>query len=608
MVALAIGVLALAGCTTPSATAQGADAGGEAEAAGTSVNPASGGPYPGDLTLPERNDPWPGPETFRIGNAVSAINYWMTAWMLNDVFKMAGFEAEIGDTDQSKLWVPVIEGQWRMEDRDLVRTDELGWATSMELSNGRRAERLATVVMGGAELPGQFPAGRYTVTWDGAGRLSADGVRRAEEGENELVYEYDGSSTVILYIEETDPRGTGDYVRNISMLRPDAVAGETFNPVYLDYLKPFSVIRPLHFLGDQLTYGPPIAWEDRKPHGYSHWGGAMGAPYEVAVDLANESVSDLWLNIPIGADDHYVRELAELTLERLDSNRRLYLELGNELWNFAFPYQMGRDRALEYARRRWPGVLGTVRPYSDGDPVHENMMIYSWQGVRTLEVGAIFREVWGDEADRLVTVLAGQIGGSHPYWAPSRDLLGCPVAVAEEGVEPCGFGVDAFAVAPYVGEAEGEIEFDRSAPEAFLGEAVSYVRGRGEWGAEAAEPGLRYAVRNDRALAEEYDLPLVAYEGGHHFVGSSYTRDVIAVHPMMRELYDALFSVWQEEGGGLFVHLHGVIPRGQNEPGTEPGYFESENFGIKELQTQTRVEAPKWDAVLRRMEMIGQLR
>ena len=593
--------LVLAGCTTGSVAGQSKEGG---EGAAASVTRRA---YPGGLTLPERNDSWPGPDTFRIGNAVSAVNYWMTAWMLNDVFRMAGFEAEIGDTDPGELWVPVIEGEWRMDLRDLVQTDELGWATSLELADGRRVGRLATIVMGGAEVPGQFPEGRYTVTWEGSGALSADGVRLVEQAENTLVYEYGGSSTVVLYLEETDPRGTGDYVRNISMLRPDAVAGETFHRAYLDYLRPFSVIRPLHFLGDQLTYGPPIPWEDRKPLSYSHWGGALGAPYEVAIDLANESVSDLWLNIPIGADDHYVRELAGLTLERLDPNRRLYLELGNELWNFAYPYQMGRERALEYAQRRWPGVLGTVRPYSDGDPVHENMMIYSWLGARTLEIRSIFEEVWEADSDRLVTVLAGQIGGSHPAWAPSRDLLECPVATAEEGVEPCGLGVDAFAVAPYVSEFEGEVEFDRSDPESFFRDAIAYVRGEGRWGQDAAEQGLRYAIRNDRALAREYDLPLVAYEGGQHFTGSSYTRDVIAVHPRMRELYDALFSVWQEEGGGLFVHLHGVIPRGRNEPGTEPGYFESENFGIKEMQTQTRAEAPKWDAVLRRMEMIGQV-
>ncbi|MFW6288643.1 MAG: hypothetical protein ACOC2Q_02580, partial [Spirochaetota bacterium] len=156
--AVAIVITALlASCTTGPLAAQ---SGGDA-----SSNAAPRPEYPGSLSLPDREHTWPGPETFRIGNAVSAINYWMTAWMLNDVFKMAGFEAEIGDTEPSALWVPVVGGEWRMELRSLIQTDELGWATSMELANRMRADRLATIVMGGAELPGQFPAGRYTVTW-----------------------------------------------------------------------------------------------------------------------------------------------------------------------------------------------------------------------------------------------------------------------------------------------------------------------------------------------------------------------------------------------------------------------------------------------------------
>jgi hypothetical protein len=167
--------------------------------------------------------------------------------------------------------------------------------------------------------------------------------------------------------------------------------------------------------------------------------------------------------------------------------------------------------------------------------------------------------------------------------------------------------VDAFAVAPYVGEHEGEVEFSRNSPQAFLRDAIAYIRGEAPWDERATEQGLRYAVRNDQALAEEYGLPLVAYEGGQHFIGSRFTRDVVNEHPLLRDLYDALFSVWQEEGGGLFVHLHGVVPRGQSEPGEEPTYFQSENFGIKELQTLTRAEAPKWDAVLSWMERVGQV-
>lgn len=56
--------------------------------------------------------------------------------------------------------------------------------------------------------------------------------------------------------------------------------------------------------------------------------------------------------------------------------------------------------------------------------------------------------------------------------------------------------------------------------------------------------------------------------------------------------------MWQEEDGGLFVHLHGILPRGSNEDGTEPTYFESENFGLKETQQQTENEAPRYHAVM----------
>jgi hypothetical protein len=600
LTALAL-VIAVTGCATSAAVGSG-----------VGVSRRVGDVRPGrttaPLALPERNASWPGPAVFRIGNAISPLNYWMTAWTLNDVFKMTGWETEIGDTSPSSAWVPIVNSQWETERTGQVRVDEHGWPTSMLLHDGRRADRLAAIVMGAAELHGQFPAGRYTLTYDGSGRIEVDGATVAEERAGRMVLEYDGSATLILYVTETDPEETGDYLRNISILRPDAVAGETFTRAYIDYLSPFSVIRPLHFFGDQLTYGPRIGWEDRKPLDYSHWGGSLGGPYEVAMDLANESVSDLWINIPIAADDRFVRELARLAHERLDSNRKVYIELGNELWNYADPYTRGRRYALEQARELWPDIEGTVQPYSYGDPVSEPMMIYSWQGMRTVQIARIVRKVWAGDADRVVVVAAGQTGASAPHYHPSRYLLESPVYVGEEGGEPCGTQIDAFAVAPYIGEEEGAIEFERSSPEAFLRDAIEYVRGEGRWGEHTAEPGMRYQIRSDAALAAEFGLPLITYEGGQHFTGSRYTRDVINVHPMMRDLYEALLTVWQQEGGGLFVHYAGIIPRGRNEPGTEPSYYQSENFGIKELQTQTREEAPKWDGVLRVMERIGQVK
>ena len=589
-----------------------------ASGAGTGAVPDAGSGYkfpgvePGGSEFVEH----PHHSEFQIGNAVSPINYWMTAWMLNDIFKMAGFEAEIGNTEPSTLWVPVVEGQWRSDLRYEVPTDELGWATSMELPDGTSADSLMTIVAGGAELPDTFPAGSYRLVWRGNGEILIEGAELVEteasytpdeDGYYEAEVIWDGSTPLMLSILDTDPAASGDYIRDISILRPDAVAGERFNREYLAYLRPYTVIRPLHMTGDQLTYGPSIAWEDRKPENYSHWGGALGAPYEVVMDLANQSESDLWLIIPVAASDSFVRELARLALEELDSDRKLYIELGNELWNWSDPYALGREYALQQAVERWPDVLGEERAYTDGDPVDELMIVYSWQGTRTVEVANIFDQVWGAQSDRVVSVLAGQIGASHPFWFPSRFLLGTPVAVGEEGLPPAGEQVDAFAVAPYISEEEGVIEFSDASAEAFLDDARRYVRGEPPYGPDAPEPGMRYMIRSDRELAAEYGLPLISYEGGQHFTGSRFKRDEVNVSQAMYDLYRALYTTWREEGGGLFTHYAGIIPRGQNEPGTEPTYYQSENFGIKELQTQSPAEAPKWRATLDAMREAGQL-
>jgi hypothetical protein len=56
-------------------------------------------------------------------------------------------------------------------------------------------------------------------------------------------------------------------------------------------------------------------------------------------------------------------------------------------------------------------------------------------------------------------------------------------------------------------------------------------------------------------------------------------------------------------GGGIL----GVIETtGQGEPGEEPSYYQSENFGMKERQTQAPAEAPKWGAILETMVELGQ--
>ncbi|NRA30675.1 MAG: hypothetical protein HRU11_10490 [Parvularculaceae bacterium] len=549
----------------------------------------------------------PGPETFRIGNAVAPINYYSTAWTLNDIFKQAGFEDEIGVVQQSRAWHPIVAGEFGSPaQRSMTQVDEFGWPTSMSLSDGTVVDQMWSFVAGGLALPDILPSGVYEVRWEGEGELSVMGAEVVSASSSSLNVSYDGESELWLVMENTGGSQAGNHLRNITMMRPDATEG-TYHETYLDFIEPFSVIRPLHLIGEQSIYGPSFSWDQRKTEGYSHWGGAMGAPYEVAIEMANESNSDLWVNIPVAGSDAFFEQLAELTLARLDGEHRLYIELGNELWNGTEPYSLGAQYALEQAEARWPGVRGQVRPWSDGEEVNDAMFLFSWQGARTVEACAIFDRVWGDDADRLVCVISGQIGASAPFYFPNRFLLETPVYVGEEGATAAGDIVDAFAVAPYMSDVDVDgFEFDRTSAQTFFADATQWVRGEGRYSSGSEEEGLRLSIRYDRALADEFDLPLVAYEGGNHFVGSRFTRDTVSNHPLMYDLYRDLFDVWQEEGGGLFVHYGGILARGQQEDAGEPNYFESENFGIIERQLQPLADSPKLRAVLDVMEDVGQ--
>lgn len=553
----------------------------------------------------------PEPERFQIGNAVAPINYWMTAWTFNDLIKTAGWEIESEIFQHSQMWAPVFEGQYEFEAMPSVQTDDQGWATSMTLNDGRVASSLTTAVMLN-EIEAAYEHGIYTLRYEGEGSIEIEGAAVAATSIGQIEIDYSGGGGIFIHITDTDPQGTGDYLRNISLLRPNADPNQRFTTEYLEYLAPYAIIRPLHMTGDDQIYSTEIDWNNRKTEDNSHYGGSGGAPWEVIVDLANQSHSDLWVNIPIAADDSYIRNLAQLLLEELDSQRVLYIEFGNEIWNFAAPYVIGHNYAWDQARLRWPGVEGSSPDYNNGEEIYPNQMIYSWVGARLVEINTIFEDVWGEQAERFAVIASGQVGASVPFFDNSRIVLEAPVYVGEENGQMPANIVSALAIAPYIGdprqydEALSDQWFDRSSPEAYIGEAIYYVRGEGRFGEAAAEPGLRYEIRNDRALAAEYDLPLVAYEGGHHFIGSEFTRDEVAVHNNMYDLYRTFFDVWQEEAGGLFIHFHGIFPRGESEPGQEPNYFQSEHFGIKETQMQTEAEAPRYRALMDEMRELGQ--
>lgn len=59
-------------------------------------------------------------------------------------------------------------------------------------------------------------------------------------------------------------------------------------------------------------------------------------PYELIVDLANETRSDLWINIPHTANDNYMRAVADYMKEHLNPDLEVQVEFSKEYWTTIF--------------------------------------------------------------------------------------------------------------------------------------------------------------------------------------------------------------------------------------------------------------------------------
>lgn len=125
-------------------------------------------------------------------------------------------------------------------------------------------------------------------------------------------------------------------VKNVKLLRPGYKGtGKVFSDEFIALLSPFSTLRAMDYLST--NNNPVVNWVERTTINSATQGGVKGGSWEHLVELANLTGKDLWINIPQGANDQYVLELAKFLKANLGSNRKIYVEYSNELWNYVFP-------------------------------------------------------------------------------------------------------------------------------------------------------------------------------------------------------------------------------------------------------------------------------
>ena len=313
--------------------------------------------------------------------------------------------------------------------------DAQGWPTS---------DASLTLWSSGRELNGTYQlsfTGRAQVTdWAGLGSFAVGGVAYgttlpAGIGYNGATNTTSATWTVaasatpttaMLGFSQTQRSATaaaGSGITGLQILRPVAPGSATAHPPgtlfsqqYEAFLANFTGIRFMDYVAtngnrqqhwaDRVTPGLPSQYQAVSGYGWQGKGGSL----EDLVMLANETGKDVWINIPVGADDDYVTRLAQLlafgsdgtnpypgpialpAYPPLNSNLKIYLEYGNELWNGAYA-QAAANQSLASA-----AVAAGGSPLNyDGstDPT-----IWAKRRVvdRTIRISTLFRAVWGDSS------------------------------------------------------------------------------------------------------------------------------------------------------------------------------------------------------------------
>lgn len=500
---------------------------------------------------------------------LSGIADWSTEQPFIDLMKSA------------RPWTGHLPGQWGGWDEAALTLagclDAAGWPKCLP----KAITGISTIIL--TEQPEQSIslAGRYRIAYRGEGEIRIEGrVSNVIERKGEIWFNYaPGEGLVLITISSTDPRGTGNYIRDISIVKetniPAFEAGAFFNPAWIAKIDDLRAVR---FMDWMATNNSTIAHWDERPLPADYTYGRRGVPLEIMVALANAIGADPWFTLPHKADDAYVQAFATYVRDHLAPQRKVYVEYSNELWNWMFDQT---HWAQEQARARWGRKAGD-----------DAWMQFA--GMRAAQIADIWRGAYGAAADdRLIAVVSTQTG----WQGLEQPLLLAPLWVAEDPKKnrPPVASFDAYAVTGYFGNQLGNEKADTVlgwiAEGTRAAQAAADARGLKGAARDAAIAADRFDLATTRAaadlrdgsvtggagdsiaaladklwpyqaqIARENGLELVMYEGGTHVLpGAQYQDNADLVNffnafnysPEMGALYETLLADWRKSGGTLF--------------------------------------------------------
>jgi hypothetical protein len=508
-----------------------------------------------------------------LGINPDGLAYFSTQWVFVDIMK------------QSSTWITqniTPGGPFNTKMIEQIPVDENGYPLELPLIASNGIPQKVVTILGNAS----YPSGDYLLLFEGEGEIEIFGknLKTQKEGPGRYrITRTDGDRINVAIVKSVK----GNHLRNMRVIMPgfeDNYEEQIFHPLFLERLQPFTVLRFINLM--RANHNTIITWEDRtRPSSYTQADSGHGIAPEYIAKLANKIQADAWINIPHQADDNYIRELAKLLKQDLDLDQKIYVEYSNELWNGLFE----QTKWLYKAGCENPDTFVPAQGDNDqGIPGCNDFLSSVNLHVKKLaRIAEIFDEVFQDSFDdRIIVVAASQ--AVSPYL--SEQLL---KGFSNTKLNPKGYKPAALAVAPYF-SIKGTVKFE---PNVTVDEMLNLAQ-------EHIETGVLNKALKQKQIADQYNVALIAYEGGQHLVArprqkqTPLTQTMIEANrnPRMGDLYRKYLKSWFDTvGGGLFVHFSYVYPPGPHG-----------SWGALEFQDQPISEAPKYQALLDTVEYLPQ--
>lgn len=345
----------------------------------------------------------------RVGIGIGGLSYWDGSFAMADV----GKQAQLRGMDWSYDVGADADGNPGRDFQLIYSSTKIGSGVYKLMFNGR-----ALVTAGGA-------GSIQNATYD-----SASNSTKAD-----LVIAGEPTGNVWLTFKDsyrTKGSVKGDGVTDIHLWRPGypTDGSTTFTSEFVLAMKKFKTIRGMDFVSANTN--AQAVWSERTKPNFFGLTGDSGQSWELLIALANAAERDVWLNVPVRADDDYIRKLAQLVkygsdgilpyssvqakpvYAPLKAGLNVYVEYGNEVWNPGAGFRgFGWALALSNANKDDP-----KHPIAfDGAQPDQYLAFKRWIAYRSATISLAFRQVFGDGAmmSTVRPIFATQVGNANAY-------------------------------------------------------------------------------------------------------------------------------------------------------------------------------------------------